>query len=536
MDFVGHLFVVQGDLLKCQADAIALSGEAGSIGSRWFGEDPKQPTALPADLISVLQPERHMVAPGVRCRRLDGTWRGTALFHLDVGGHRDTDAAWYEEAAVDFVRQAAAAVGRGKRVAMPAIGLGRGGASEEKLLERMIDCLVKAARDHGVDVIFVILPGNRARYAAMQRMRRALEAEIFRPLIDAMPGAPGLVDEAVQAFDHAVKPVIFVGAGISADANLPGWTGLLMKLANLEKEDDKDAFKRLAETDALAAADVVIRRRWPDKSAEAGERALAAAIREVLTAERRLEIPALAHLLLATLPADGYVTTNYDRLLEGAVEAARGECRVLPRQHPDLELPWVLKLHGTLGEVDADGDPQVVLTRRSFLRFDGRSRTLLSLVEAAILLRELFVFGFSLRDPNFFRAIDGVRQVRERTAGSRPDLALFHGFMVGRREHFLGDLWPDAKTTWFGDVEPGARLQLLLLDWINVRVERSAHLLDARSTPLLTAEERKVAEALKAVQRALPDDAARHAGFPALRRLLRDYGVGKTGPEKPDAT
>ena len=60
---------------------------------------------------------------------------------------------------------------------------------------------------------------------------------------------------------------------------------------------------------------------------------------------RRCDLYSITHGLLAGLPVDAVVTTNYDRLFEAAWEGAQAEFAVLPYETVASER-FVLKLHG----------------------------------------------------------------------------------------------------------------------------------------------------------------------------------------------
>jgi hypothetical protein len=499
----GHLFIVPGDLLQLRCAAIALSADQGSIARRWL----EPPT--PPDLRSAVEPEarRHR---SERCAYI-GNWRGIALFRLDTGGKLDgtTPASWYVNGAVAFVRTAAAHLkatnpsGPPHRIALHFVGVGKGKADHLEMARELVPALICAARECAVDVVLVT-SNKRSWFDVAQQARRRTPGAF-----DDLPQALETAAVALAgAFSEEQKPVVFVGAGVSIDAGLPGWARLLVDLSGLPAGGEQDALWALASSDALAAAEVVAR--LLGKGSPDAEVLLAARVKEKLAPDETATMPGLGHRLLAALPAEGYVTTNFDRLLENALGP---EVAVMPHQPTTPGKRWVLKLHGTVGE---DG---LVLTRRSYLRYDARSRGLLSLVEASLLLRHLVVVGFSFTDQNFFRAVDSVRQVFGNVEANRPR-RLFTGLVVGPQEPHRADLWPDASFVDFGKPEDGGgRLQLLFLDRLNALVSSQEHLLDERFADLLTDSEKKLVQALKGLRSALPAE-----GHDILRRALKHYG------------
>jgi len=511
---MGHLFIIPGDLLQLRCAAILLSGKKSSIGSRWT--DSARAYLAPKDLREAVASEvgRHREE---RCAHI-GSWRNIELFRVDTGGSKGTPVSWYVDGAMAFVKMAAAHVKSASslpgphRIALPFIGVGGGEANPFEIARDLVPALVKAAVEHAVDIVLVT--GDDRAWLGAAQQARAMIPSAFDGLSSA------LRKQAValaSAFAGEQKPVFFVGAGVSMDAGLPGWRDLLVTLAKSKLTDatDLEDLAALASADALAAAEVVARLIAVGGSDP--EKQLADRVKEALAPDDTATMPGLGHRLIAALPAEGYVTTNFDPLLENAF--GKGKASVLPRDEPKLGKRWVLKLHGTVGE---DG---LVLTRRSYLRYDARSRSLLSLVEASILLRHLVVVGFSLTDQNFFRAIDGVRQVLGGAAvlGTASKRALFTGLVVGSSERYRGEIWPDAAFVDFGPPEAGGRLQLVFLDFLNALVAADSHLLDERFTGLLSNDQQKLATALTAVEKALPKE-----GHDALRRAIGHYrGVVK---------
>ncbi len=435
-----------------------------------------------------------------RCAHI-GTWRTRHLFRLDTGGRRDgsTPIEWFVAGARSFIETAAADRHREGRwtLAMPTIGTGGGKADHAGIARDLVPALIEELHRHGDDVDLVLVCGDAKWFAAAQ-MARARVADAFR-LSDAREAAAA---NLAATFDQELRPVVFVGAGVSIGAGLPGWTKLL---SDLVPEAVRPALEDLARRDPLAAAEVV-------KNRLGSEEALAKRVKDRLVPSSGAHSPGLGHMLLAALPAEGYVTTNFDSLLEEALVCAGKPTIVLPRQQPQAGCRWVLKLHGTVG------DDTLILTRSNFLRFDASSRSLLSLVEASLLLRELVVVGFSFTDPNFLRAVDGVRQTLERAGVQRP---LFTGLVVDEEPPLRKDLWPHEVFVDFGPPQAGGdRDQLIFLDRVNALVSSHEHFLDARFEVLLSDADKNLATALRALQ--VP---AR--GHGALRRALASYGGKK---------
>jgi hypothetical protein len=80
----------------------------------------------------------------------------------------------------------------------------------------------------------------------------------------------------------------------------------------------------------------------------------------------------VSHSLLATMPCDEAVTTNYDRLFEQACDCCDpGSLSVLPISPKPHAPRWLLKMHGCVTH-PAD----IVLTRKDYIRYAENSAAL----------------------------------------------------------------------------------------------------------------------------------------------------------------
>src|SRR5262245_26616753 len=123
---------------------------------------------------------------------------------------------------------------------------------------------------------------------------------------DQMP--PALV-EAIQSGDC----VLFVGAGLSAGAGLPGWVGLLNRMLDwcvqnrVNFAGRKGEIERDIRTGRLIEVAQRLRRLMGD---EAFQRFL----KDLLYGDNVK--PTENHQLLTSIPFSSILTTNYDKLLE----------------------------------------------------------------------------------------------------------------------------------------------------------------------------------------------------------------------------
>lgn len=192
------------------------------------------------------------------------------------------------------------------------------------------------------------------------------------------------------AFGNAV---LFAGAGLSFGAGLPGWSGLLRKLANytgvtpLENHDLLDVAERLEQ--------------------QVGRDTLGIALRKILSENTG---PTFVHEQLLSLPFFSVFTTNFDHIIEESLKKlGRAFDPVMFDEEvgvvdPSIALP-VIKFHG-----DIDDPPGVVLTRTDYALFAARHPALAPFLEALLATRTFLFVGFSLTDPNFLALDETVRQ------------------------------------------------------------------------------------------------------------------------------
>lgn len=141
---------------------------------------------------------------------------------------------------------------------------------------------------------------------------------------------------------------------------------------------------------------------------------------------------ALQHFLLASLPVDEVITTNYDDLFELA--AGREAVSVIPNAPRQGVQRWVLKMYGCVTH------PDVVLTREDFLRYEQRRVALAGIVQAMLLTHHKLFVGFSLNDENFHKVADVVRRALDPDARKRP---CFASVLKLERKLFVEELWRD---------------------------------------------------------------------------------------------
>jgi len=310
--------------------------------------------------------------------------------------------------------------------------------------------------------------------------------------------------------------VLFLGAGASAGAGLPDWNGLLQDLARAAGvQPDAPEWKRLAVLDQAA----LLQRRLPEQE---------------MTKQiaKRMTCPeaALQHFLLASLPVDEVITTNYDDLFELASGA--GTVSVLPHAPRHGVDRWLLKMHGCVGRPS-----DIVLTREDYLRYEQRRVALTGIVQAMLLTRHMLFVGFSLNDEDFHKVADAVRRARDPDERNRSQ---FGTVLKLAREPYVEELWRDELgfVSMGGELpadqgdadrrrtfmERGRKLEIFLEFILAHAPVDPAHFLASRFSGTLTDGERILRNRLVDLIKQLPPEAQTGPAWQRICDALRRLG------------
>lgn len=202
--------------------------------------------------------------------------------------------------------------------------------------------------------------------------------------------------DLIREIEKAIKSDelgAFIGAGLSIPAGFCSWKELLREPAeeiglNVEKENDLiNVAQYYANSKKRTSIDDLIKRRFS-----------------------QLLNPTDNHKLLSQLPISTFWTTNYDKLIEKALENNMKKPYVKTK---DEHLRGtnhnfdaiVYKLHG-----DVEAPEDAVITRSDYEEFGYNKRKLFREVLEGDLLTKTFLFlGFSFEDPNFNYIIGRLR-------------------------------------------------------------------------------------------------------------------------------
>lgn len=519
----GHVFVVRGDLMQFACDAWLVPGGAGGPGATWRAVLPL-PSEWHTPPAGWAEQERSVLLASVPPPE-------PLPFLTDITGNNRDSPEWWVEGARRFVRLAARTLhdteraplfGRSKHLlAMPLLGTGGGGGGH--LSGEVVRLLLRAMREESAqaDVDVAVVLNDGPAWAAAQNER---SDEDWAELPDAMRKAAD--DLATKARNGDL--VLFLGAGVSQGAGLPSWSTLLSVLAaergRIASPAEQEALERLGELDRAAVIKKRLQLKEGDVEADVDAR-LGHAVAQLL--RQRGKRHALTHGLLASLPVEEVITTNYDDLFERASAAVDRPCTVLPGGEVARGRRWLLKMHGCVTRPET-----IVLTREDYLKFQENRTALAGIVQALLLTRHMLFVGFSFADDNFHRIAHAVRQSLGQVAGAH---ARFGTTLVVASNPLAEELWGN-DLDWLafaGSVPAQVRLLEIFLDRLAKQsAAATAHLGDRRYDAVLAPGERSLRERLEDFSDATSEAEKRTGAWAEVERMMRRLGIHRSGPPR----
>lgn len=207
------------------------------------------------------------------------------------------------------------------------------------------------------------------------------------------------LDQAlIDAFREG-RAAVFVGAGVSASSGLLGWDALVTNLAAALGDVTPPA------TGTKWSADMLLK--VPQYFVNRYGRAR---LVDILEKDMRQARPSALHLALAQLDVDLFYTTNFDKLLERALEQQgvdfdRIHNEDTARQyHRTARRVRLRKFHGTI-----DDGANLVLCQEDFENLEHKRPIQFQRLIEDLKSRTFFFIGYSLRDPDFNALYDSVR-------------------------------------------------------------------------------------------------------------------------------
>jgi SIR2-like protein len=198
--------------------------------------------------------------------------------------------------------------------------------------------------------------------------------------------------EVVEEFGEAVlggNAALFIGAGLSRDAGLPGWGALLDPI--------RQACNVPEHRDLPLVAEYIV------NDPAGGRQTLEDHILAALTDPPRK--PARSHRLVARLRVPEVWTTNYDPLIEAAMTTAGFDVALAVGEDSIAEIAsnrarTVIKMHGSIEGTPPDWVAAPVITRTDYERYEIDHPRMWTVLRASYLSRMMLFLGFSFTDPN----------------------------------------------------------------------------------------------------------------------------------------
>jgi hypothetical protein len=225
-----------------------------------------------------------------------------------------------------------------------------------------------------------------------------------------VPSPPPKLIEAIKER----KCALFVGAGLSQGAGLPGWRNLLeqviLRASGSKEEGNKIVRSRKGQLRKL----LEFPHQYLNLAQELSDLLTPTDFRKILVEiikEKDVK-PSIAHMELTKIPFSLVITTNYDKLLEKAYSISRGGDPPTVYTHQDPEdFPrdfykgdfFILKAHGTI-----DKQTGLIITHRDYRQIVRGSFGYRLLLAAVFATRTVFFVGASLNDPELRLLLDEV--------------------------------------------------------------------------------------------------------------------------------
>jgi hypothetical protein len=200
---------------------------------------------------------------------------------------------------------------------------------------------------------------------------------------------------------HNKNAAVFAGAGLSMDSGYVDWPGLLRELIQdlgLDPEREHD---------------LVTLAQYHCNQAGGSKTKLTQAIFNHFSPTRT---PTKNHQILARLPIFTYWTTNYDKLIEKALEEAKKvpdvkyALKQLSVTRPDRDVV-VYKMHG-----DIDNPADAVISKDDYEAYPLKMGAFVSALRGDLVEKTFLFLGFSFTDPNIDYILSRVRVQYEQHA------------------------------------------------------------------------------------------------------------------------
>jgi hypothetical protein len=193
---------------------------------------------------------------------------------------------------------------------------------------------------------------------------------------------------------HNKNAAVFVGAGLSAASGYVDWAGLLAEI-----------IQDLG-LDPAQHHDLVTVAQYHCNQAGGNKTKLT---QTIFNHFAPVKVPTANHRILARLPIFTYWTTNYDKLIERALEEAKKvpdvkyELKQLSVTRPDRDVV-VYKMHG-----DIDHPADAVISKDDYEAYPLNMAPFVTALRGDLVEKTFLFLGFSFTDPNIDYILSRVR-------------------------------------------------------------------------------------------------------------------------------
>ena len=193
---------------------------------------------------------------------------------------------------------------------------------------------------------------------------------------------------------HNKNAAVFAGAGLSMASGYVDWKGLLREIIqDLHLDPDKEH-------------DLVTLAQYHCNQAGGSKTRLT---QTILNHFATTKAPTQNHKILARLPIHTYWTTNYDKLIEKALEEAKKvpDVKYAQKQlsvtRPDRDVA-VYKMHG-----DVDNSADATISKDDYEAYPQKMSAFVSALRGDLVEKTFLFLGFSFTDPNIDYILSRVR-------------------------------------------------------------------------------------------------------------------------------